>query len=580
MQKNALPQVPDYLKSYLAPQFYENYSAREHSTWRYILRQSRQFFKENAHAIYLDGLARTGISLTKIPRVSDIDKLLSQYGWRAVPVRGFVPPKIFLDLQSRKILPIAVDIRTLENITYTPSPDIVHEAAGHAPILADKDYRDYICKYALIAKKAITSHDDQNLYLAIRRLSDMKENPKYSSQQVAQAEMELDAILEEDTWVSEANQISRMYWWTAEYGLVGDITKPKIYGAGLLSSLYESRLCIEDPKVKKIPLSLDCIKQKFDITKPQPQLFVARDFMQLSQLLSEFEQTMAFRQGGVKSLSKAKLAKSCTTTAFSTGLEVSGLVSDFSCGDYGLEYIWWRSKVSLGYEGSNLPGHGHQRHPEGLSTPVGLWQGVPKTPSKLSDLDLEKLKIVRGKTCKVTFVSGVCVSGTVLNIKRSAANKLLLITWGDCSVYDNKRSYFSPEWGEFDMPVVCEVASVCGGANYLEEDLSESINTTPKKPEGHDDNELSSYYVRLAALREEAQVKELEEELENMCKDQAYKKEWLLGLEILELAEQKLSVSSREWYKNLRLYLTDPKNYSSTVYSCLQRGVGLVKDQD
>ena len=130
------------------------------------------------------------------------------------------------------------------------------------------------------------------------------------------------------------------------------------------------------------------------------------------------------------------------------------------------------------------------------------------------------------------------------------------------------------------MPIVCDVSSVCGGGFFLEENLNKSIDTTPQKPKGYDNNELSYYYLRLAAMRDKAQVKELKEELEDMCRKQVYKKEWLLGLEILELAEQRLSVSSSEWYQNLIVYLTNSRNYSSSVYSCLQKGVELAKEHD
>ena len=91
-------------------------------------------------------------------------------------VRGFIPPNAFMEFQSLKILPIAADMRSHKNITYTPSPDIAHEAAGHAPIIANEDYSEYLINYGEIASKAIISSEDLEVYYAIRNLSDIKEN--------------------------------------------------------------------------------------------------------------------------------------------------------------------------------------------------------------------------------------------------------------------------------------------------------------------------------------------------------------------------------------------------------------------
>ena len=96
-----------------------------------------------------------GIPLDRIPKVDEMDKKLDAYKWGAVTVKGFIPPIIFMEFLSRRVLPIAVDMRTLEHVTYTPAPDIIHEAAGHAPIIANTDYADYLCAYGEVAKKAI-----------------------------------------------------------------------------------------------------------------------------------------------------------------------------------------------------------------------------------------------------------------------------------------------------------------------------------------------------------------------------------------------------------------------------------------
>ena len=172
----SIDELPENLRAYVTEQNYDRYTPRDQAAWRYILRQSKNFFSEAAHPIYLEGLSKTGIPTNRIPRVEEMDKKLSAFGWGAICVKGFIPPAAFLEFQSRKLLPIAADMRTLEHIAYTPAPDIVHEAAGHAPIIADPDYSDYLTQYARLAKKAIYSDQDVNLYEAIRLLSDLKES--------------------------------------------------------------------------------------------------------------------------------------------------------------------------------------------------------------------------------------------------------------------------------------------------------------------------------------------------------------------------------------------------------------------
>ena len=105
---------------------------------------SVSFFSKNAHSVYLDGLKKTGITLNKIPKIESINKKLNDFGWKAVCVRGFIPPNAFMEFQSLKILPIAADMRSHNNLTYTPAPDIVHEAAGHSPMISDSDYAEYL----------------------------------------------------------------------------------------------------------------------------------------------------------------------------------------------------------------------------------------------------------------------------------------------------------------------------------------------------------------------------------------------------------------------------------------------------
>ena len=92
--------LPSHLKKYVVEQNYEKYSPVDHAVWRFILRQLKSFLSKHAHECYLEGLQKTGIEIERIPKISDISEKLSKFGWRAIPVSGFIPPAAFMELQS------------------------------------------------------------------------------------------------------------------------------------------------------------------------------------------------------------------------------------------------------------------------------------------------------------------------------------------------------------------------------------------------------------------------------------------------------------------------------------------------
>ena len=314
--------LPNYFKQYIVSQDYSLYTSIDQAVWRFIMLISVPFFKKHAHPVYVKGLDKTGITLDKIPNLEEMDNKLDEFGWGAVAVIGFIPPVAFMDFLANKILPICVDMRTSEHLMYTPAPDIVHESAGHAPIIANQDYANYLCNYGEVSRKAIISKEDMELYEIIRYMSDLKENPNATKEDIKKIENEFTRKSESIHWISEAAELARMNWWTAEYGLIGTMNDPKIYGAGLLSSVIESHLCLSE-KVKKINYSIDCINFNYDITEPQPQLFVTKDFSELTLALNEFSNTMAYKTGGLPGLYKAQAANSITTSVFDSKLQIS-----------------------------------------------------------------------------------------------------------------------------------------------------------------------------------------------------------------------------------------------------------------
>ncbi|MBI1752385.1 MAG: aromatic amino acid hydroxylase [Acidobacteria bacterium] len=323
--QRAIERLPAHLRRYVVDQAHDAYTPRDHAVWRHILRQLTARLKDTAHASYLSGLAATGIGLDRIPSLDEMNEKLEALGWCAVGVRGFIPPAVFTELQSLGVLAVAADIRSHEHIEYTPAPDIVHESAGHAPILADRRYAEYLKRCGEAGFRAIASVEDQAVYEAIRNLSVVKEDPAATGEELRLAQERLSAACASRRYVSESTKASRLYWWTAEYGLVGELSDPKLYGAGLLSSLGEAAHCLTE-SVRKVPLSLICADTEYDITQMQPQLFVARDFDHLFEVLEAFEATLGWRRGGDHGLEEALRARTVNHLALDGGLELTGRV--------------------------------------------------------------------------------------------------------------------------------------------------------------------------------------------------------------------------------------------------------------
>ncbi len=455
--------IPQHLKKYIVEQHYEKYTPVDQACWRYILRQLRAFLSTHAHESYAEGLHNTGVEIEQIPRIENISKKLSKFGWRALPVSGFIPPAAFMELQSLGVLPIACDMRTIEHLSYTPAPDIVHEAAGHAPLLVNHEFSEYLRQYALVAKKAIISKEDMALYEGIRKLSDLKESPDSTEAQVQEAQEHLNHVSKSISHVSEASLLSRMNWWTAEYGLVGDIENPKIFGAGLLSSVGESQLCLS-AKVKKIPLTVECIKYSYDITEQQPQLFVAPSFKKLGAVLEQMASQMSFRVGGLSGIEKAIQSETVNTVELNSGLQLSGQVSSVIVSDSKQPiYLRLQGPSQLSYRDQELSGHSQKTHSQGFGTPIGKFQDRPTDcPSTFTEADLQKLGLIQGKKISLKFVSGVLVEG-VLKSQLHRDGKLLLLAFENCRVTHGSQILFEPEWGTFDMAVGSQVTSVFGG---------------------------------------------------------------------------------------------------------------------
>lgn len=531
-----IERLPKHLKQFIKPQDYDDYTPINQAVWRYVMRKNVDYLSRVAHSSYLEGLKKTGIEIDNIPSMYGMNRILQEIGWAAVAVDGFIPPNAFMEFQAYNVLVIASDIRQLEHIEYTPAPDIIHEGAGHAPIIANPEYAEYLRRFGEIGCKAISSAHDYEIYEAIRLLSILKEAEGTPKEEIEAVEKRVDALQNANVEPSEMALIRNLHWWTVEYGLIGTVEDPKIYGAGLLSSIGESAWCMTN-NVKKLPYSTDAAYQSFDITKPQPQLFVTPDFAFLSQVLEEFANKMALRTGGLSGVEKLIDSKALGTVELSTGIQVSGMFTNVIENEGKPVYLQTTGKTALSYREKELVGHGASYHAEGFGSPVGKLKGINLAIEDMSPRDLRAYDIYEGERVTLEFEGGITVSGEIITGTRNIQGKIIIISFKDCTVTHGDTILFRPDWGVYDMAVGKKVVSAFSGpADVNSFDLVTHVPSshTIKAKKSPEREELETLYKSIRNIRN---GKEDAANIEQIIKKliQNHPDDWLLSVEIAEL---------------------------------------------
>ncbi len=234
------------------PQVTGSYSAAEHEIWRKLCARQSRLVRRHATPEFLATLGALDFG-DGIPRFDDINRLLKRRsGWEIVGVPGFLPDPIFFDHLAGRRFPVTVWIRTQEEFDYIVEPDIFHDLFGHVPLLADPVFADFMQLYGTRAREA---------------------QP-----------------------LGGAAMLSRLYWYTVEFGLIRGAGGLKGYGAGLLSSPGEIVHALEDPRPHRVPFDLvRCLRTGFRIDAYQKTYFVIESYSQLFESLGNAGLAACFR---------------------------------------------------------------------------------------------------------------------------------------------------------------------------------------------------------------------------------------------------------------------------------------------
>lgn len=528
--------LPKHLLQFVVDQPYNEYTPVDQAVWRYVMRQNYHHLRKVAHESYVQGLQLAGVEIENIPTMYGMNRILQRIGWAAVAVDGFIPPGAFMEFTKYNVLVIAADIRTLEHIEYTPAPDIIHESAGHAPILAIPEFAAYLKKIGEAGSKAFSSKKDVELYEAIRHLSIIKEDPITKEEDIKEAESAIEKLQNNMGLPSEMALIRNLHWWTVEYGLIGTPDNYKLYGAGLLSSIGEGVSCLSD-HVKKLPYTLEAMHCNYDITKPQPQLFVTPDFAHLNVVLEEFKKLMAWTTGGLDGVQKAIASEQTGTIVFSSGLQVTGTFTHVIEAEGLPIFIQTTGPSALSVNNVQIK-HYNKEHFAGFSSPVGK---LVSSPLPLEDMSVEVLRsngIEAGKSDIFNFEHGIRVEGTIREIIRSGTGKNLIMELENATVRHYGKVVVSAP--SCSMGIGEKIVSAFAGPADVEAFQSTAMVPHEKMHKiYYNDKDLrlhELYRIVRQARNNEHLIAQLPSVWITVVTD--FPHDWLLSLEILETLRQ------------------------------------------
>ncbi len=232
--------VPVYATG-VVPQPWHDYSATDHDVWRQLYERQRALLVGRACDEFLAAQDAMGMTPDRIPKFSDMDAALGPAtGWSLIGVEGLLPELDFFDHLANRRFPVTWWIRRPDQIDYIEEPDLFHDLFGHVPLLMNPLFADYMAAYG---RGGVKAH----------------------------------AIGPE-----ALQQLTRLYWYTVEFGLIQQSDGLRIYGSGIVSSKGESIHSLESAAPNRIGFDLERImRTRYRIDTFQKTYFVIDSFAQL-----------------------------------------------------------------------------------------------------------------------------------------------------------------------------------------------------------------------------------------------------------------------------------------------------------
>ncbi|MGL4314692.1 MAG: phenylalanine 4-monooxygenase [Sphingomonas sp.] len=227
------------------PQDWAHYTAEEHAIWDTLFARQARLLPGRASDAYLRGLDVLKLSKPGIPDFAELsDRLMTLTGWQVVAVPGLVPDDVFFDHLANRRFVAGNFIRRADQLDYLQEPDVFHDVFGHVPMLADPVFADYMAAYGRGGQRALG--------------------------------------------LGALKQLSRLYWYTVEFGLIAEPDGLRIYGSGIVSSAAESVFALDDPSPNRLGFDLKRVmRTEYRIDDFQQNYFVIPSFDELLRVTVE-----------------------------------------------------------------------------------------------------------------------------------------------------------------------------------------------------------------------------------------------------------------------------------------------------
>lgn len=228
-------------------QNYEAYNKEDHKAWRTLFDRQMECLPAVATKAYLEGLELIKFNSRRVPDFEKTNKILRKLtGWQLHEVPGIIPVRDFFQLMNQKKFSAATWLRKMSQLDYLEEPDLFHDVFGHAPMLTNRNFTNFLSGLSRIAVKHI------NNPLALE-------------------------------W------LGRIYWFTVEFGMIREYDERKIYGAGILSSHGETAFCMGN-ETRLVPFDVtEIFNSPYRTDEFQQKYFVIQSYDQLFHSIEEIE---------------------------------------------------------------------------------------------------------------------------------------------------------------------------------------------------------------------------------------------------------------------------------------------------
>ncbi|MEO6799708.1 MAG: phenylalanine 4-monooxygenase [Rhodanobacter sp.] len=232
--------VPVYATG-VVEQPWDSYSKIDHEVWDILFKRQREMLPGRACREFMEGVERFGLGDGGIPKFSELNQVLkAATDWEIVAVEGLLPDEVFFDHLANRRFPVSWWIRKPDQLDYLSEPDLFHDMFGHVPLLLNPVFADYMQAYGRGGMKAF------------------KIGPE------------------------ALTNLTRLYWYTVEFGLMNTDEGLRIYGAGIVSSKGESTYCLDSSSPNRIGFDIERVMStRYRIDTYQQTYFVIENFEQL-----------------------------------------------------------------------------------------------------------------------------------------------------------------------------------------------------------------------------------------------------------------------------------------------------------